>query len=288
MTKPTTIVALIPVCIFVYLFPAAVAGAATCGTKDATSGQPVKGALTLDDRSAVTEAAFKRDTGHKTLALMFNVTGCELAGSEPRPAITIIPRQGIDDLPSDAVTLKSATPDGSSLDILLDVNSDGFDPGAYGGFVVLRAPYLTTTRTPVAVSRSDDRWLIPLVIGLFAAAGGFAVWTITRWISWLNTENRQSPRWSALGAVFGFAVIGGGVAAVTSWLNQDVWTVDDNGLVTASTAFVAATSGALAALLAKIWPEPTGAQPADAGAGRSADREIGRQTEPIGRRRTDH
>jgi hypothetical protein len=223
----------------------------------------VKGTLTLDDRSAVTEVAFKRDTGHKTLALTFNVAGCEFAGSEPAPAMTINPRQDIDDVPADAVKLKSATPDGSSLDVLLDVNSDGFDPGSYGGFVVLRAPYMTTTRTPVAVSRSEPRWLVPIAIGLFAAAVAFVFWTITRWISWLGTKNRKRPRWGALGVVFGVAVIAGGVAAFTSWLNQDVWTVDDNGWVTASTAFAAATSGALAGLLANLWPEPTGNSPAE-------------------------
>jgi hypothetical protein len=255
--RATTMLVLISLSACVYLSPSVAEGAPICGTRDANSGQTVKGTLTLDDRAAVTEVAFKRHTGHKTLALTFNVAACELAGTESAPTMTINPRKGVDDLPAGAVKLKSVTPDGSSLDVLLDVNSDGFDPGSYGGFVVLRAPYMATTRTPVAVSRSDQRFFVPVIIGLVAATAAFVFWTITRWIAWLRTTDRQSPRWGAIGVVFGVAVIGGAIAAFTTWINQDVWTFGDNGWVTATTAFAAATSGALAGLLANLWPEPT-------------------------------
>ena len=249
------IVVLLSLSACIYLSPRA-EGATICGTRDARSGELVKGTITLDDRAAVTEVSFKRDTGHKTLALTFNVAACEFAGSESAPAMTINPRKGVDDLPADAVKLKSVTPDGSSLDVLLDVNSDGFDPGSYGGFVVLRAPYMVTSRTPVAVSRSDPHFWVPVIIGLVAAAAAFGFWTITRWIAWLRTEDRQTPKWGAIGIVLGIAVIGGAIAAFTTWVNQDVWTFGDNGWATASTAFAAATSGALAGLLANLWGEP--------------------------------
>jgi hypothetical protein len=59
---------------------------ASCGTTDAKTGEPLRAVLTLDEKSTVTEAVFKRSTGHKTISLIFTVSGCELPRRDKRAA----------------------------------------------------------------------------------------------------------------------------------------------------------------------------------------------------------
>src|SRR5215218_7132612 len=82
------------------------APAATCGKTDPKTGKTPRASATLNEQSAVTDQAFKRDSGHKTILLSFNVGGCELAADAPPPAMEVNPRKGSDELPDSALTIK--------------------------------------------------------------------------------------------------------------------------------------------------------------------------------------
>lgn len=228
-------------------FPAP-ASAAVCGTTEADSGDTIRGTLALDEEDAVTDRVFHRDTGHKTLSLIFKVGGCVLAADAPQPTLDVIPRKGSEELPANAVSLKRVTPDGSTLDVLIDVDSGRFDPGSYGALVVLRAPEVATTRTPIAVSRSDNRWLIPALIGIVAALAGLALFTLGQVARKATLASRR-----LLALVAGIAAVAGAVVVVVNYTNQEVWTFGENWWSAAVTGFTGATSGVMAGLLGGVW-----------------------------------
>src|SRR5436305_9757480 len=189
------------------------ATAVPCGTIDPKTGATLKGTLTLDQEDAVTDAVFKRKTGHKTLALIFSVAGCELMPGAPAPALDVGPRRNTDELPDGAVAIKRVVSDASTLEVDLDADTSRFDPGAYGALVTLRAPYLVTSRTPVSVSRSESNLLIPLAYGAVSALVAVALDTLRHLVQ------RQKPK-VGLGlvvAVFAAGAAAGAVLALVSW-----------------------------------------------------------------------
>jgi hypothetical protein len=225
------------------------ATAPTCGQVDAKTKTIARGTPTLNEQNAVTDQTFKRDTGHKTIFLSFNLAGCELATDARPPAVEINPRKGTDELPTDAIKLKGATPDGTTLDVKLDVDSAKFDAGSYGGLIVLRAPYMTTSRTPVAVSRSDNRFYLPALLGVIAAIGGLALFNFARKI---GGAKLKVGRLALLGVV-AIGAVAGAVAVLVNYYNQDVWTMGDNWWSAIVTGFTGATTGVMAGLLGDIW-----------------------------------
>lgn len=234
-------------------FPASSAGA-TCGQKDATTGQSVRGVLALDETQADTEATFKRDTGHKTLDLVFKVNGCKLAQGLVTPTLDVNPLKGKGELPDGgaAVSIKRVESEPSTFDVLLDVDSGKFKPGSYGATVVLRAPYVDSSRTPVTLSRSDNRWLIPAGLGALAALAALLVVTLLHYF-----KGPPLAEHKALGLV-AVAVIGIGAGALlgfVSYQNQDIWTFKDNWLATATAGFGGATGGVMTGLLGAIWKQ---------------------------------
>jgi hypothetical protein len=228
------------------------ATAPTCGQADPKTGKVAKGAPTLNEQNAVTEQVFKRDAGRKTIFLSFNVAGCELAADAPPPAVEINPRKGADELPAEAITLKGATPDGTTLDVRMDVNSEKFDAGSYGGLIVLRAPYMATSRTPVTVSRSDNRVWLPALIGALAAFGGLALFNFARRIGGAKPKVGRL----ALAGVVAIGAVAGAVAVLVNYYNQDVWTFGENWWSAVVTGFTGATTGVMAGLLGDIWSKP--------------------------------
>ena len=233
--------------------PAAQAATAPiCGKPDPKTGKVAKGAPTLNEQNAVTEQVFKRDAGHKTIFLSFNVAGCELAADAPPPAVEINPSKGADELPSEAVKVKGVTPDGTTLDVKLDVDSEKFQAGSYGGLVVLRAPYMATSRTPVTVSRSDNRVWLPALLGAIAALGGLLLFNFARKIS----DHKLKVGRLALAGVAAIGAIAGAVAVLVNYYNQDVWTFGENWWSAIVTGFTGATTGVMAGLLGDIWSKP--------------------------------
>ena len=231
-------------------FPAgAFAATPTCGKADSKTGAVAKGMPSLNEQNAVTDQTFKRDSGHKTIFLSFNLAGCELASDAPPPAVEINPSKGADELPADAVTLKGATPDGNTLDVKLDVDSDKFDAGSYGGLIVLRAPYIATSRTPVTVSRSDNRAWLPALIGALAALGGLFLFNFARKLGKAKLKVSRL----ALAGVAAIGAVAGAVAVLENYYNQDVWTFGENWWSAVVTGFTGATTGVMAGLLGDIW-----------------------------------
>ena len=127
-----------------------------------------------------------------------------------------------------------------------------FDPGTYGGAVILSAPYLAANKTPISVSRSDDDKLKPFGIGAFAALLGFI------WFAGLKfvTRNKLAVSWLWLIPVGVAAIVLGGLAALNSYWDQDVWTFDDNGRATFIAGLTGATTGSMVALLGAVWQAP--------------------------------
>lgn len=236
------------------VYPASVT-AATCGEKDPMSGQITRGVLALDWAQAVIGSVFKRDTGHKTLSLIFKVKGCELAQTVSPPVLEINPRKGIKELPQDgdAVSIRRVVPDGSMLDVKLDVDSAKFKPGSYGALVVLRAPYINSSRTPVSMSRSDIRWWLPAGVSALAALAGLFVFTLLQIVRKAKLAVSKPVVLVLVGVV---AVGAGALLGYINYANQDVWTAGENLVATATAGFGGATGGLMAALLGRIWMEP--------------------------------
>lgn len=220
--------------------------AVTCGQTDPTTDKPARAVLTLDDKSAVTNLTLKRSTKKKTLSLVFSVGGCDLADSNSPPDLLVLPTRGGDELPDDVLSVKRAEVDGSTFFLSLQVDPKKMDPGTYNSIVIARAPYLASNRTPVTVSRSEDAAWKVLGIGALAAIAGL-FWLLILKLPALDKTTVTRRRLIALCVL----AVGAGVyAAWNNYYSQDVWTFDDNFKSLATAAFVAATTGSVAALVA--------------------------------------
>jgi hypothetical protein len=236
------------------------ASAVLCGTKDPKTRHTAIGRLALSPASR-TDLIYKRSTKPRAILLVFDVTGCSLDRyrSTPPPRIAVTASNGPNqDLPEESMQKSSMSfIDPQQVEYRFDVATSKLPPGSYNGAIEIRADYLSTTRTPVGVSRSEPRFLIPVGFGVL---GGFAgiVWylTISAFSSALPTDSRKA-RW-VVGVV---GVVAGGVAGLGFWNNQDVWTIADNAWATVIAGFTGATTGAVAALathLVKPVPDPGG------------------------------
>lgn len=219
----------------------AAAAAAPCGATDPSTRQPARGKLTLDEQSA-TSRDFKRSTKPGTLSLIYSISGCDLAAADPRPNLLVIPAKGGNDIPDGVLTYKNVEVDGSTLFVILRVDAQKMDPGSYAGIVILQAPYLASNRTPIGISRSEDRTWRVLGAGALAALLGL-LWLLVPALA-ARTTLAISP-WRLVPLCL-LALGAGVVAGATNYFSQDVWTFGDNFRSMAGAAFVAASSGAIA------------------------------------------
>jgi len=228
------------------------AAAAICGTKDAGTDTTLRGVLALDETDAVTDVAFKRQTGHKPLPLVFKVNGCELADDAAAPRLAVKRRKGIDALPAKAISIESVEPDGSTLDVNLDVDLGKFGPGSYGASIVLRAPYMNSSRTPISVSRSESSSFIPAGVGALGALAGLFVFTLLQIIR-SSVQTVTKPVILILVGLV--AIAAGALLGYVSYQDQDVWKFSDNWVATATAGFGGATGGVMTGLLGGIWKD---------------------------------
>lgn len=234
-----------------------------CGEPSPSGGgsaRPVKATLSLDgqsqDPTLVTDAAFGRKTGVKKMTLVYKVTGCEMGETEPLPQqpLRIYPPKSGDIVPDNALVL-DGDPDieGSRYIVHLKVSSKTFDPGSYSGLVEIRAGWLNAVRTPVSISRSENRRRMPLGWGALGGLAGFLLFALTRKLR----KNDLLVGRGLLAAVFVVSIIAGMVAAyTTSYINQDVWVSSENWWAALVAGFTGATSGAMVGLLGAVWTEP--------------------------------
>jgi hypothetical protein len=232
-------------------WPAA-ASALECGASAAQGAPPTRATLTLDPDS-VTTIAYKRGTHPETLLLRFKVTGCDMPASVTAPQLVILPKEGTKTIPDDVISLKTTVPDGSEYSLTLTSNPKRFDPGSYGGFLELHAPYAVTARTPIALSRSESSQAWPVTFGVIGGIAGVV------WFLLLNAAKRTDTnhfRWWHYAGAFAAATVAGILAVETAYRAQDVWTVDDNLFSALVAAFTGATTGAMASATAVLFPAP--------------------------------
>jgi hypothetical protein len=243
-----------------------------CGTTPKGASEPVKATLALADTDpeTVVAALYGRGTGIRQLTLVYKVTGCRMTATLPGPAdpppigpakdgkVATIPYgvirlDGTPQIDRDQyiVRLKvwTAPPpiqdaDGKSV-------SPTFDPGSYGGFLHLKASWMHRVGTPVAVSRSENRWAAVLALAAIGALGGFLVFCIVHQFS----QSELLVGWRRLLFAGVFSVgIGAALGYQTIYLNQDVWTFSANGIALVTAAFTAATSGHfLTGMLSQVY-----------------------------------
>jgi hypothetical protein len=120
-------------------------------------------------------------------------------------------------------------------------------------------------RTPVTISRSEHNFGWPLVCGAVGALFGFVVFALLHKLK--HDKLRVSiPQFVIAGLV---SVGAGALAAlVTNYSNQDVWVLGDNWWGAGGVGFAAATSGAMAVLLAPVFKTDSAANKADTAANR--------------------
>jgi hypothetical protein len=226
-------------------------GAVQCGSTDPQTDATARATLTLDPDS-VTTLAYKRDTRPQTLLLRFKVTGCELPVYPSAPQIDLLPRQSTRDIPDGVVSLVRAVPDGAEYSLRLRADPKRFKPGSYGGFFELRAPYVITTRTPIALSRSESNEAVPIAIGAIGGIAGLV------WFLLLRTAKGAKTVLKGWHYVIAFvaAAIAGVIAVESAYRAQDVWSVSDNLLSALAAAFTGATTGTMATAIGLLWAEP--------------------------------
>jgi hypothetical protein len=246
--------------------PAAQTRTLVCGEPDTstTPARTPRATLTLDGTSKTT-ITYGRDTKPETLDLLFAVTGCELdAGSVKAPSVEVRPKAGSPQLPAaprtsgpnpptNVIMLKNFTPELSTLEVELEVDAEAIDPDSYEAYVVLRAPYMVSTRTPIAISRSEDNWVIPALIGAVAGLLGFAWLALSKII----TKNELTISWAWL-VPFGLVAAGfGAFAVVSAWSDQDVWTTSANWQAAVVAGVTGATTGAMLTLIGVLFHAKT-------------------------------
>jgi putative flippase GtrA len=257
--------------------PTAAAGEPECGTTPHGATEPVKATLALaaTDPETVAVALYGRKTGPRPLTLVYTVSGCKLAAGLSAPSdpptigpptdnkLTTIPKGVIrldDDPEIDGnqyvVHMQVLTSPPQYTDARLHKKfSPKFDPGTYAGFVNLKAAWMHRTATPIAISRSENRWQRVLLIALLGALGGFVFFMLLHAFS---QAKLLATGWRI--AIAGVLSVGIGayVGYTTSYLNQDVWTFGANTIALLTAAFTAATSGQLVTgLLGKVYDDHT-------------------------------
>jgi hypothetical protein len=236
------------------LCSASVAMGATCGEPDTSaepaSDRPVRATLTLDDKSSRVALPFKRDNGRQSMTLFFNAAGCDLPTEPTKPRLLVITKSGSGDL-KDAVSVKSVDVDQSEFVLTLDVNAAKFKPGAYDALVSARSSYLASNRTPISVSRSENRLWLPVLLGVAGGLVGFVLFLV------LHAKSELGVRGPIL-VIVALACLGAGAfAALVSYWDQEVWKLDDNWRATATAGFTGATTGAMVGLLGILFkPNP--------------------------------
>jgi hypothetical protein len=236
------------------------AHAATCGVVDPQTKTTPRATLTLDDTS-VTSIAYKRSTNPKDFLLRFNVAGCEIPADAAAPAVDLTPKQDIAAIGDGVVKFVRHLPDGAVFSVRLKAPPKSFGAGSYGGFVELRAPYMLTTRTPIALSRSTSSQLLPMLLGMLGGIVGVG------WFLILNRAKgaKATIQWWHYLVVFLAAAFVGVIVVENAYRAQDVWTFDENWLSAIVAAFTGATTGTMATALAVLFPEPAKDPPAQAG-----------------------
>lgn len=246
----------------VTLYVAPQAAAVKCGDSDSSTNGTARALLTLDAQSVTTQH-YGRSTKPRTLNLIFKAAGCDLGTSQPDPDVKVLPTQNAEEVPSDVVSLKETTSDGSELSLLLSLNTGKLTPGSYGGLVRVRAPYLVTSRTPITLSRSEERMWIPFSIGALAGLLGFG------WFIWLKflARTKLDIKWWWLFPVGAVAAFFGGWSVFSSYWDQEVWTVNSNLFAAIAAGIAGATTGTMAALLAVVWQSDPKNGPPSSGPG---------------------
>ncbi|MBD0283226.1 MAG: hypothetical protein ICV69_13700 [Thermoleophilaceae bacterium] len=233
---------------------------------------PAKATLALAGKAdeLVVDAPFGRKTGTRSMTLVYNISGCLLADTAPKPTepLPIYPLKTGDQVPDGAIKLKRAPSienGGKRYLVSLTVASSSISPGSYGGLVEIASPVLNPVRSPVTVSRSENRLWVPIAWGALGAVAGFGLFAALRFFKGNNL--RVSRLLLAVAAVISL-IVGAITALLTSYLNQDVWTSSANGWAAAAIGFTASTSGVMTALLAAVWEDP---EPASGGGARGAE-----------------
>ena len=208
----------------------------------------LKASLEIDPDS-VTSIAFLRHTKPQWLLVRFKASGCELPLGH-KPTIDLLPKQNAQNIPEQAVVLKAARPAGTEYTLKLLADPGKLAPGSYEGFLEVRATNINTMRTPISLSRSEDRWWLPLVIGL---VGGFA--SLVWFLGLHFAEGAKSPKKWHYGFAFVAAALFGAFAVETAYRSQEVWTFSENYASAAVAAFTGATTGTMLAALAVLFPK---------------------------------
>jgi hypothetical protein len=256
------------------LVGAPAAYSAPCGEKDPNgkppSTQPVRAMLALDEKSSRTIVAFKRAKGHQGINLVFTASGCELPTNPAKPRLVMLTKSGSKDLPDSALSVKSVEADGAEYILKVDVDANAFGPGTYDGQLAARAQYLApTNRTPVSVSRSDNRWWLPILIGALAGLAGLV------WFGLLKAASQTALTVGRGMLIFVVAacMVAGAISVFVSYWDQEVWSFSENFIGALTAGFTGATTGAMAGLLGVVWKQPAAgparpaANPAAAGDG---------------------
>jgi fluoride ion exporter CrcB/FEX len=237
--------------------------ATECGLQN-DKGEVVRGTPSLVGDQSSVNVTYKRSTSPRTFLFIYGVEGCRMPASldctadesgtltgADCPATETLPKGDGNEIPEAAVTLKSVRTEPQEMSLRLSIDHEKLDPGSYDGLIEVRAPQVTTTRTPVTLSRSESSVVWPVVIGALAGLVAMLWYLVQKAVA--NVKRKVPRGW--LFVAFLSAATVGILSALTAWRTQDVWTLDENGWAAGVAAFTGATTGVMAVLLANIWED---------------------------------
>jgi hypothetical protein len=228
------------------------AEAATCGATKSSAKEPIFGTLTLKANESEPNVNAGRKTGERRMLFVFEVSECNL-----RPSEDIHARVLSSDLDPDTFGAPEIEADKSLLLVTIPVVTEKFDPGKHSAIATVGGSNIFPSVTKVSLQRSENRWLIPAGICLFAALLALAALVARAYFEAKDPDDPDFHVGYLFSALFG-AVVGAALVYKSTYLEPEIWESDFGHCALLFFAAAAAAGGtSVLTAVNKVWTKAT-------------------------------
>jgi hypothetical protein len=226
------------------------AEAVDCGVMNPLTNEPLLANLSLVADRSDTKLQFRWNKDTDYLMLLYNIEGCEIPEGAELPDANVeslgkhIKTGGIEEDPK-------PVREGNRLRIRINAYPKKFDPGKYRVLVTVSAPYLAEEVTETEVSRFADQWYawVAVIVGAFFAF----IYLASSSAAKIKPRFKVQVYW--LLAALAVTIVAGAWVIFTDYYSKSIetWDVPIDAAKTGLDAFLAASGGAVAAIVARVW-----------------------------------